>query len=230
MAVDKVEFLKGVPLFSELPEAHLQSLGELLIERSYRRGATIFFEGDPGDALYIVRSGIVKISRVAEDGREKTLAFLGKGEPFGEMALIDGGPRSAIAQALEATSLYALHRADFLAALTENPALSLGVIKVLSARLQQANAQLMDLVFRDVRGRVAQALLDLARRHGVPLTNGRMISVKLTHQEIANLVGTARETVSRTFAELQDSGIIRIEGRNIVLLDAAQLEGYAAGF
>ena len=230
MAAEKTEFLRAVPLFGELPEPLLESLAELLVERSFKRGSAIFFEGDPGDALYMIRSGTVKISRVAEDGREKTLAFFGKGEVFGEMALVDGGPRSAIAQALDDTKLYALLRSDFLSLLAGNVELALGLIKVLSDRLRRTNAQLMDLVFRDVRGRVAHTLLDLAKIHGVPMKGGRMISMKLTHQEIANLVGTARETVSRTFAELQDSGIIRVEGRNIVLLDATQLEGYAAGF
>src|SRR5690606_9484013 len=108
-----------------------------------------FFEGDPGDSLYVLRSGTVKIYRVAEDGREKTLAILHDGEFFGEMALLDEEPRSAIAEALAPTTAYALRRSDFHALLGENPQLSLRIIRVLSRRLRQTNAQLTDIVFRD---------------------------------------------------------------------------------
>src|SRR5690606_25383107 len=142
----------------------------------------------------------------AEDGREKTLALLGEGEFFGEMALLDEGPRSAIAQALEKTTLLTLLRSDFDDFLARNAAASRQIIKVLSSRLRETNAQVMDIVFRDVRGRVATALLKLSDLHGVPCPMGQKIDLKLTHQELANLVGTARETVTRVLAEFQDMG------------------------
>ena len=112
----------------------------LLVERRHRKGSVIFFEEDPGDALFIVESGMVKIYRVAEDGREKTLAILRKGDIFGEMALLDEEPRSAICESLEMTTLYALHRKEFLTFLTANPAMAIHIIKVLCARLRQTNA------------------------------------------------------------------------------------------
>jgi len=225
---EKVRFLNRVPLFEGLADAHFQALADLLVERDLKRGSVLFFEGDRGDALYIVRSGAVKVYRVAEDGREKTLAVLGEGEFFGEMALLDGEPRSAIAQTLQETTLYALHRSDFLELLASTPSLSAAVIRALSARLRRTNGQVMDLIFRDVRGRIARTLLDLVRQHGEQTQDGHVIVLKLTHQEIANLVGTARETVSRILAELQDAGLLRVEGRNLVLLDADELEEYAS--
>ncbi len=229
MSDERVQFLERIPLFEGLCAEHLDSFARLLVERTFARGDVIFFEDDPGDALYIVQSGRVKIYRVAEDGREKTLALMSEGEFFGEMAIVDGGPRSAIAEAVVKSTLYALHRADFQKMVASTPAISLGMIKVLSNRLRQTNAQVMDAVFRDVRGRVTQTLLKLATRHGVRLEEESMIDMKLTHQELANMVGTARETVSRILAELQDAGLVRFEGRNMVLVDPARLKEYGAG-
>ena len=226
---DKERFLRRVPLFEGLEQPHLKALAEKTTERSFKKGEVLFFEGEPGDALYIVNTGTVKVYRVAEDGREKTLALLGAGEFFGEMALLDEGPRSAIAETLEPCELYLLHRNDFLATLGENPSIALQIIRVLSLRIRQMNAQIMDIVFRDVRGRVASTLVDLCNRHGVPTPSGKRIDLKLTHQELANLVGTARETVSRILAELQDLHCLTVDGRYLVLKDMKKLEEYAAG-
>lgn len=229
MTQDKERFLRRVPLFEGLEQPHLQALAEKMAERSFKKGEVLFFEGEPGDSLYIVSDGTVKVYRVAEDGREKTLALLGPGEFFGEMALLDEGPRSAIAETLEPSALYLLHRNDFLATITENPSIALQIIRVLSRRIRQTNAQIMDIVFRDVRGRVATTLADLCRRHGVSTPAGMRIELKLTHQELANLVGTARETVSRILAELQDVHCLTVDGRYLVLKDMKKLEEYAAG-
>lgn len=226
---NKTLFLQRVPLFEGLEQPHLQALAEKMAERSYQKGEVLFFEGEPGDSLYIVNAGTVKVYRVAEDGREKTLALLGAGEFFGEMALLDEGPRSAIAEALESTTLYLLHRSDFLKTLTENPSIALQIIRVLSRRIRQTNAQVTDIVFRDVRGRVASTLADLCTRHGASTAAGVRIDLKLTHQELANLVGTARETVSRILAELQDAHCLTVDGRHLVLKDMKKLEEYAAG-
>ncbi len=229
MTQDKMRFLRRVPLFEGLEEPHLLALAEKMAERSLKKGEVLFFEGELGDSLYIVRTGTVKVYRVAEDGREKTLALLGSGEFFGEMALLDEGPRSAIAETLEPSGFYLLHRNDFLSTLTENPSIALQIIRVLSLRIRQTNAQIMDIVFRDVRGRVATTLAELCSRHGVKTESGVRIELKLTHQELANLVGTARETVSRILAELQDVHCLTVDGRYLVLKDMEKLKEYAAG-
>lgn len=227
VALGKADFMKRVPLFEGLDDSHTQALADLAVQREYARGSAIFFEGDPGDALYLVQSGLVKIYRIAEDGREKTLALLGEGEFFGEMALFDDEPRSAIAQALEKTTLLILFRNDFLDFLGDNPAACRQMIKVLSHRLRETNAQVMDIVFRDVRSRLARTLLELSERHGVRCPLGVKIEVKLTHQELANLVGTARETVTRILAEMQDNGSLTIDGRYLVLRNPDMLVEFA---
>ena len=170
MAIERKSLLREVPLFAGLEDEHIAALVAMLVEKRHRKGSVIFFEGDPGDALFIVASGMVKIYRVAEDGREKTLAILGPGDIFGEMALLDEEPRSAIAETLEATTLFSLHRKEFLAFLSANPARAIHIIKVLCGRLRQANAQVMDVIFRDVKSRVARTLFDLggAARHPQP--------------------------------------------------------------
>jgi len=216
---ERARFLRSVPLFEGLDEAHVEALARVTASRRFPRGTTVFFEGDRGESLYIVRSGCVKIYRVAEDGREKTLALLGDGEFFGEMALLDEEPRSAVAECLEPTTLYILHRNDFRRLLSENASMSLKILRVMSRRLRQTNAQVSDLVFKDVRARVSRALLDLAKRHGVSVESGAKVALKLTHQELANLVGTARETVSRILAEFQDAHYITFEGRYVVVVD-----------
>lgn len=223
MIDERARFLKGVPLFEGLDEAHLEALAQVTASRRFPKGVTIFFEGDRGDALYIVRVGYVKIYRVAEDGREKTLALLSNGEFFGEMALLDEEPRSAVAETLESTTLYILHRNDFRRLLAESASMSLQILRVLTRRLRQTNAQVTDLVFKDVRSRVGRALLDLAKRHGVAIEAGSKVALKLTHQELANLVGTARETVSRILAEFQDARYITFEGRYVVVVDREAL-------
>lgn len=220
---ERARFLKGVPLFEGLDDAHLEALARVTASRRLPRGITIFFEGDRGDSLYIVRTGCVKIYRVAEDGREKTLALLSDGEFFGEMALLDEEPRSAVAETLEPTTLYILHRNDFRRLLAESALMAFQILRVLTRRLRQTNAQVTDLVFKDVRSRVARTLLDLARRHGTSSGAGSKVALKLTHQELANLVGTARETVSRILAEFQDARYITFEGRYVVVIDREAL-------
>lgn len=220
-------FLRSVPLFAELEDRHIHALSAMLAERRYRKGSVVFFEGDPGDALFIVSQGAVKIYRVAEDGREKTLAILRDGDIFGEMALLDEEPRSAIAECLEPTTLYALHRKEFLAFLANNPSMAIHIIKVLCGRLRRANAQVMDVVFRDVKSRIVRTLLDLSQRHGIPCRAGVRIDLKLTHQELASLVGTARETVTRILAEFQDTGFLTVDGRHLVIRDREALESLA---
>ena len=215
--------LRAIPLLAALTDADLELIYKLAAVKSYRRGDVIFFEDDPGDALHVVLEGIVRIYRLADDGREKTLAYLNEGEFFGEMAILDGGARSAVAQAIDATRTLALYRKDFTALLADHPHISLEIIKVLSRRLRQTNAQLMDVVFRDARGRVLSALYELGQKHGTKSNGGTRINLNLTHQEIANLAGTARETTSRVLAELQDEGLVQVVGRRLLVVDMEKL-------
>lgn len=217
--------LRRIPLLANLSESDLALVYKLISVHKYERGQIIFFENDPGDTLHVVQEGMVRIYRLAEDGREKTLAYFGEGEFFGEMAILDGGPRSAVAQAILPTRTLGIYRKDFGDLLENNPRISREIIKVLSQRLRQTNAQLMNVVFRDARGRVLSTLYDLGLRYGTPVNGSTRIDLKLTHQELANLVGTARETISRILAELQDEGLVQLDGRRLILIDLEKLRG-----
>lgn len=218
--------LARVPLFGGLSSEELQLVASAAVRRRQSRGSVIFFEREPGDALYIIEEGQVRIYRVAEDGREKTLALLSEGDFFGEMALIDDEPRSAIAEATEPTVLLAIHKRDVHNLIHANPSIALSMIKGLSCRLRETNRQLMDAVFLDVRGRLLRLLLELDGRYGKPHDGGRLIDIRLTHQELANMVGTSRESVTRVLTELQDVGALGYAQRHMMWIDRQSLEEY----
>ena len=191
---------------------------ELMRERSYPKGSVILFEDDPGDALYLVASGQVKVVLIGEDGREVILSVLGEGAFFGEMALLDDEPRSAHVIAMEDSVVLALRREDFRARLRASPEVAIALLKELSRRLRRADDQIGSLVLLDVGGRVAELLVRLADEEG-----GDRITRKLTHATIAQMIGSSRETVSRTMRDLQDKNLVSVTRQEIVLTDRAGL-------
>jgi len=213
------DFLGTVPLFSGLDRSELQVFGELTRERSYPRGSVILFENDPGDSLFVVRSGRVKVVLIGEDGREVILGVLGVGQHFGELALIDEQPRSAHVIAMEDASLIVLRRDDFRKRVESNPAVAWSLLMELSRRLRSADDKIGGLVLLDVPGRIARLLLDLAEESGTNL-----IEKSLTHQTIAQMIGASRETVSRAMKDFQDAGWIEVERRRISLANRPALE------
>ena len=215
-------FLATVPLFKSLLPPERERFAELVREKSYPKGSVILFEDDPGDALFIVRSGRVKVVLLAEDGREVILSLLGVGEYFGELSLIDDQPRSAHVIAMEESSLLVLHRDDFRRRVESSPNVAWALLQELSHRLRRADEKIASLVLLDVPGRVAQVLLDAAEAGGGPL-----IEKPLTHQTIAQVIGASRETVSRAMREFQDLKWITSEGRRIRVLDKDALSGRA---
>ncbi|MEA3244575.1 MAG: Crp/Fnr family transcriptional regulator [Gemmatimonadota bacterium] len=213
------EFLATVPLFKGLDPGELSKFGDLLREKSYPKGSVILFEDDPGDALFIVRNGRVKVVLVAEDGREVILGLLGVGEHFGELSLIDDQPRSAHVIAMEESSLLVLRRDDFRRRVEANPSVAWSLLTELSRRLRRADGKIGSLVLLDVPGRIARMLLDAADEGGAAL-----IEKPLTHQTIAHLIGASRETVSRAMRGFQDAGWVATERRRIRIVDRAALE------
>ncbi|HVO35827.1 MAG TPA: Crp/Fnr family transcriptional regulator [Gemmatimonadales bacterium] len=204
------DVLKKVPLFSDLSEAELARFAEVTREREYPKNSVILFEDDPGDALYIVSAGQVKVVLIGEDGREVILSVLGDGDFFGEMALIDDEPRSAHVIAMRDSQLLVLRRDDFQAQLVAQPKIGLKLLRVLVQRLRQADEKIGGLVLLDVNGRVARLLLDMADEGGGP-----KITRRLTHHTIAQMIGSSRETVSRAMRELVDRGLIDVTRREI---------------
>ena len=204
--------LKRVPLFSDLSEDELARFAAVVREREYPKNSVILFEDDPGDALYIVSSGQVKVVLIGEDGREVILSVLGDGDFFGEMSLIDDEPRSAHVIAMKDSRLLVLRRDDFQQQIQLLPSIALKVLKVLVGRLRRADAKIGGLVLLDVNGRVAKLLLDLGDEGGGP-----HITRKLTHHTIAQMIGSSRETVSRAMRELTDRGLIEVSRREITI-------------
>jgi len=215
--MDERELLRTVPLFSELSDDAISSLSRLAARRRYPRDTVVFFENEEGDCLFMILEGRIKVTILGDDGREIILTMLGPGDLFGEMALLDNEPRSATAIAVEESELLLLQRSDFQAVVGDNPGISIALIKVLTARLRRANQQISTLALLDVYGRVARVILDMAREEGRRLKDGRIAFRRATHQEIANRIGTTRETVTRMLKDLERQGLVRIEGREIVL-------------
>ena len=216
------DVLRRVPLFNDLGDADLARFAEVAREREYPKNSVILFEDDPGDALYIVSTGQVKVVLIGEDGREVILSVLSDGDFFGEMALIDDEPRSAHVIAMQDSQLLVLRRDDFQAQLEAHPKIALKLLRVLVSRLRGADAKIGGLVLLDVNGRVAQLLLELANESGGP-----KITRRLTHHTIAQMIGSSRETVSRAMRELVDRGLIEVSRREITIRQREALESMA---
>jgi CRP/FNR family transcriptional regulator, cyclic AMP receptor protein len=212
------DFLATVPLLGQIPAAELQRFAEVTRDKQYPKGSVILFEDDPGDSLYIVREGRVKVVLVGEDGREVILGVLGVGEHFGELSLIDDQPRSAHVIAMEDSLLLVLRRDDFRRRVEATPAVAWALLSELSRRLRRADGKIGGLVLLDVPGRIARLLLDFAEEAG-----SDTIDKPLTHQTIAQMIGASRETVSRAMREFQDAGWIGVERRRISVTDRTAL-------
>ena len=187
------------------------------------RIAPVMDEDQHGDRLYVVTTGKVKLGRTAADGRENLLAVMGPGEMFGELSLFDPGPRTATATAVTATTLSGLGNSDLDPLLSQRPEVAGRLLAALARRLRRTNEAMADLVFSDVPGRVAKALLDLAQRFGVQTSDGLRVTHDLTQEELAQLVGASRETVNKALADFAGRGFLRLDGRAVVILDIERL-------
>jgi CRP-like cAMP-binding protein len=188
------------------------------------RGDVLFREGDRGDRLYVIGEGKIKLGLTSIDGRENLLAILGPGEMFGELSLFDPGPRTATATAVAETQLIALGHEDLNTFLSGRPAVATTMLAALARRLRRTNEALSDLVFTDVPGRVAKALLDLSGRFGRPSEEGVLVAHDLTQEELAQLVGASRETVNKALADFATRGWIKLEARAVVLIDIERIQ------
>jgi CRP/FNR family cyclic AMP-dependent transcriptional regulator len=215
--------LARVPLFAALDAESAASLEATMTRRTLARGHAVFREGDAGDRLFVILDGKVKISRAAPDGRENLLAVLGTAEMFGELSLFDPGPRTASATTVTASTLASLDHDDLRPLLIERPGVAVQLLKALAQRLRRTNEAMADLVFTDVPGRVAKALLDLSAKFGVPEDGNTRVRHDLTQEELAQLVGASRETVNKALSEFAHRGWLQIDGRSVLLLDPERL-------
>src|SRR5438552_11966088 len=218
MEPDKeTSYFKQVSFFADLPEEEIQALSSVAKRRTFRAGEVIFHRDDPGQVLYMIKDGKVKICIISPDGQEISLAVLGKGEYFGEFALLDGLPRSTDAVALEKVECYTLQRSDFHNAILKNPKIAILVLEALSKRLRNTNNMVEDLIFLDVYGRVAKKLLALADAHGVKTEADVVIDVRLTQQELASMVGASRESVNKVLGYFTDKKFISTDKHRIMI-------------
>src|SRR5687767_12461195 len=217
------QLLGQMVLFTELPPSRLAELAQMVRRRTYRRGETIFHKADPGDSLYLITDGQVKIVLPSDTGEEMTLGVLQTGDMFGELALFDGLPRSATMVAVENTEVLLLYRDDFLGFIGRNPEVATALLGVLSRRLRATDEWIEDAIFLDVPGRLAKRLLDLADRHGKQTDRGVEIDLKLTQQGLAAMVGATRESVNKHLGWVRDHHLITLDGQRIILLRPAEL-------
>ncbi|HET7590307.1 MAG TPA: Crp/Fnr family transcriptional regulator [Solirubrobacterales bacterium] len=220
-----VALLKSVPLFADLEEGELERFSRVAVPRSFPAGTRVFHEGDDSDACYIVKDGSFRVTREHSDGRAITLATLGAGEIFGELAMLDGDQRSASAEALTEGELLALPANDVRALLARHPEISLKLVAGLVRRLRAANVRLSRQSFQTVPSRVAGILAQLSRE-GHDGDPGEEVTIQMNQTDLAQLAGTSRESVSRFLAELERAGVVRSGRGRVTVLEPEKLRNY----
>ena len=215
--------LSEAPLFDALSEEDSRALRAMVLVVKLNRGERLFAEGDKGDKLYIIISGKIKLTKAAPDGRENLLSVHGPGEMFGELSLFDPVPRTASATAVTDAELAALAHDDVRTWLSTRPEVAMHLLQALAQRLRRINEVKADLVFTDVPGRVAKALLDLAERFGVQNSDGIQVNHDLTQEELAQLVGASRETVNKALADFAARGWIQLAAKSVLVIDPDRL-------
>jgi CRP/FNR family transcriptional regulator, cyclic AMP receptor protein len=213
-------FFKGVPLFSGLNEADHNLLVQVAVRRNYPRHALIVQDGDPGERFYLLRKGRAKVYLGSHDGREVILSILGPGDFFGEMALIDNEPCSASVMTQEESEFVSIGKDEFRRVLASSPSMAANLLKVVFQRLREADRQIEALALKDVQARVTQVLRQIAEPEGGNL----VVPARLTHRDIAAMVGASREMVTRVFRILEENGVLRVVGRHVTIIpfDPAQ--------
>jgi CRP/FNR family cyclic AMP-dependent transcriptional regulator len=218
-----LDVIKRLPIFKGLGEKDLAVLGERAIRKRFPKDSIIVQEADEGDSLMVILSGRVKVVLHSEEGKEIILSILKDGDFFGEMSLLDGEPRSATVIAMEDSTLLIIQRNDFLYQIERNPSITKAIFAEMSRRMRRADERIGNLILLDVYGRIARFLLDLARAEGKKVEGGIMIEKRPTQQDIASMVGTSRETVSRVLGELNRRKLIAISGKSITIFGTEEL-------
>ena len=213
------DFLKYVPIFTELDQNTLDEIAKIGIRKTFKRDSIILFEHETGSALFIIASGKVKISRVSDDGKEVILSILSDSDFFGEMSILDGQNRSANVTAIEDTDMFLIQRPDFINLLLTRPEVSIALLQELTTRLRSADMKIKSLSLKDAEGKVATVLLQLADDLG-KIKQGKVEIEKLPYQhDLANMAGTSRETISRTLHNFAKRGLVELEGNKIRILN-----------
>ncbi len=222
---DEKSFLRNVPIFADLNDKELEKIAALGVRKKYKKGSIILLEEETGSALFTIISGKVKIVRTDDDGREVILSILGESEFFGEMALLDGLARSASVVSITKSELFIIHRRDFLQLLHDYPVIAVVLLNELTGRLRKADAQIKSLSLRDAAGRVANVIVQLADDIG-RIRNGRVEIEDLPlQQDLANMAGTSRETISRMIHQFITKGYLQMQGNSLIINDYEKFKG-----
>lgn len=215
--VDNGEFLKSVPIFSELDADRLRQISILGIRKFFKKDSWVLHENETGSALFVIISGKVKVSRESDDGKEVILTILNESDFFGEMAILDGLSRSAGVIAIEETELFIIQRTDFLNLLQAHPEISVALLQELTRRLRASDLRIKSLSLRDAEGKVASVILQLADDIG-KIKQGKVEIERLPFQhDLANMAGVSRETISRTLHSFAKRGLIELEGTRLTI-------------
>ncbi|HVQ96898.1 MAG TPA: Crp/Fnr family transcriptional regulator [Mycobacteriales bacterium] len=217
------EVLAKAGLFQGVAAEDAEALSAQFEYLDYPRGSVVFHEGEPGDSLYIVLAGKIKLGRRTADGRESLVAVMGPSDQFGELSTFDPGPRTATAQAVTDARLARISKPALRGWIASRPQIAEQLLRVLARRLRRTNNHLADLIFTDVPGRVAKQLLQLAQRFGTVEGGHLRVTHDLTQEELAQLVGASRETVNKALADFAQRGWLRLEGKSVVILDRERL-------
>ena len=217
--MEKIELLQSVSIFWDLNEDELGHIADKMVAKHFENGNYIFLEDSEGEQCFFVLEGSVKVTRLSKDGREVILAMLNEGDFFGEMSLLDGESRSANVIALEKTKVLTLDRNDFIAVVNDYPQIAVQLLKELARRLRKSDRQIASLSLSDAEKRIALCIIRFADEQGV-IQNGK-VSIPKTpiQQDIANMAGTSRETVSRALGLLEREDLIERHGRELIILD-----------
>jgi CRP-like cAMP-binding protein len=219
-----IQSLGNVPLFADLTDRELGMVADHAVSRKYQPGEMIFSEGDPCQGLYVVQSGNVKIFNTSAGGREQVLHIEKAGNSLAELPVFDGGNYPASTAAVDKCTLLFISKKDFRALCLERPEMSLKVLKVVSSRLRQLVGMIEELSFTTVRNRLASWLLQQAKVKGQETSRGIEVPLNVNNQELAFQIGTVRELVSRNLSHFQSEGMLKIEGRNVIITDLPALE------
>jgi CRP/FNR family transcriptional regulator, cyclic AMP receptor protein len=221
--------LAGASIFEGMEASQIDALAKLAVRKRYRTREVVLRKGDPAMQIYVIASGRLKAITAGSEGRQAALSIMGPGEVFGEVAVLDGEPRSATIRALEPCELIILSRNEFYHFLERNPSAAIGLLQVLARRLRRLSERVEDSTFLEIPGRLAKALLRLAQRYGRDVGDGTRIELKLSQQELGDLVGATRESVNKQLRAWQSDGVIeQTEGR-VVLRDLEALEAIGEG-
>lgn len=215
-----MSIISAAPLFNGLPESQLNEVCRIAVDRFFHRKETIFSEGDDGNGFFIVADGTIKVYKVSTDGKEQILHIFGPGEPVGEVPVFTGQPFPASAEALTKSHLLFFPREAFVDLISKNPSLSLNMLAVLSKRLRQFTVQIESLSLKEVPGRLSTYLLYLSEEQ----KNKESLTLNISKGQLASLLGTIPETLSRIFSKMSDQNLIDVNGRHIKLLDRMGLE------